>query len=102
MMSDYQVLETRDVSVRGVKSTVMVILCDVTTRNEAGEVLRRVAREHTKDNAYLLVYAYIEEEAVKWGGYIAKMETGKDRGVAIRFDNNPLLKEALYREMVED
>jgi hypothetical protein len=98
-MADYEILSdiNTPIPARDIDTRTVDILIDAGTIEAATPILRKAANELLTDYA-LTIHAYIEREAVKWQGWIGRVEYYADGVPRIYFDNDPYLREALYRD----
>lgn len=102
-MADYEILKSIDTGIptREIGARVVMVLINAVDRPDATNQLRSIARELLTSDA-LTLYAYIEREAVKWQGWIARVEYRAGGVPRIFFDNDPILREAIYRDLQEN
>lgn len=97
-MADYTVLTRKNISSKahGVKVARIDVLLDVTTKEDAERILKQAAKELIGMNDALEIFAYLEPIALKWQGWIARVEYRANEVPVVLFDNDPILREALY------
>jgi len=78
-----------------------VLLSGVEDKAGARAELAGIARDLMADNDEMVVYAYLEKQAVQWNGYIARMKVVRDQEPVIVFDNDPELRRQIYMSMVD-
>jgi len=99
-MTDYEVLSVIDTGnpIKKTKAARIKVLINAETIDDATTMLRNMAADLLGENDMIVMFAYIERDAVKWNGYIARVEHGKNEAPKIYFDNNAELRRALYQE----
>lgn len=68
-------------------------------RDAAAAALKQAARDLTGDNDEVVIYAYLEDQAQAWRGYVAKVTAGAGQTAKLLFDNDPLLRDALQEDL---
>lgn len=83
---------------KNVTAERLIIVVPQLERDDMADLLRSAARQLLKENDKLDIYAYLEKEAIGWHGYIARVEHGKGEEPKVFFDNDPMLRHAIYLE----
>ncbi len=76
-----------------------VVVEDVNTQTEMSMLANTIVRDLLGTSDLLLVWCYLEADAIQWGGYIARIEARKDDPAQVIFDNDPALRKAIYEDV---
>ena len=101
-MSSYTVLISLNTSLKNKRThRLNVLLSGVEDKAGARAALAGIARDLMADNDEMVVYAYLEKQAVQWNGYIARMKAVRGQEPVIVFDNDPELRRQVYLSTVD-
>jgi hypothetical protein len=96
-----EVLTSNDVSVpsQGISAIRFNLLTDGETPEQVAIDAQTAARQLIGERDALTAFLYLEEIALQWRGWVARVELRKGGTPQVFFDNDPIAREAAYRDL---